>query len=286
MKTSLFISFGLLLLFSCNTNNNINKIIKSDLASENIKGKVYSLKEFSYKAVEIYGSVTKGSRIRRNTLENDFYNIYDRYGRKIEEGKYDNYSDGGLLYKIIYTYDNKEILIEGNYFNTNDIFLRKETYLYDKFGSMIEKISTNFDGSFGGKSTFKYDAFGNKNEEIIYSSPNQSSKITYQYDSIRNKIEENHYNITGVLHASIKYKYDKQRLMIEEENENKLYNTTTTYKYDINGNKIEENSEGSFLGEKLIFKYDYDKYHNWTRQVVFKENKPIYIIEREILYYE
>ena len=77
--------------------------------------------------------------------------------------------------------------------------------------------------------------------------------------------------------------------MIEENNEHfpdsELYSKKTTYQYDINGNKIEENSDG-ILGEKLTFKYDYDRHHNWTKQVVFKDDKPKYIIEREILYYE
>jgi hypothetical protein len=276
----------LLIPIGCNVKNNNKLVIKSDLVLENIQGNVHSLKEFSYKAKENFGSLTKGERVRRNTLEHDFYNIYDRNGRKIEENIYDDYSDGGLIYKLVFSYGKNGNLIEGNYYNTNNEFLRKQTYVYDKFGNMIEKASTNFDGSFGGKSTFKYDDFGNKIEEIIYSTPNQSLKTTCQYDSVRNKTEENYYNIKGVLHASIKYKYDKRRLVIEEDNKNELYSIKTSYKYDINGNKIEENSEGSFLGEKLIFKYDYDRHHNWTRQVVFKENKPIYIVEREILYYE
>lgn len=285
MKSQSFISIGLFLLISCNVNNN-NKIIKSDLVLENIQGKVYSLKEFSYEANENYGTLIRGNRSRRSTLDHDFYKIYDTYGRKIEEGKYDDYSNGGLIYKLIYTYDKKGNLIEGNYFSTNNEFLRKQSYVYDEFDNLVEKVSINFDGSFAEKLTYVYDILGNNIEENIYNQYNQITKMTYKYDSIGNKIEEK--SLFGNGSISVLSKYNERGFLIEDNKEHlpsSNLNSKTTYKYDINGNKIEENSDGSW-GEKLTYKYEYDSHHNWTSQVLFKEGKPLYIIEREILYYE
>lgn len=296
MKKYLFISIGLLLLFGCNVNSsskiiksNTSKIIKSDLVLENIQGKVHSLKEFSYRANESYSALTKGDRVRRYTFENDFYNIYDSDGRKIEEGIFDDYSDGGLLYKIVYTYNNNGILIEGNYYSTNDEFLRKQTYTYDKIGNLIEKTSINFDGSFAEKLTFIYNELGNNIEENIYNNSNQRTKLTYQYDSIGNKIEKKYFNINGGLMSLTKYKYNENGFMVEENKEHfpeiDILSKKITYKYDMHGNKIEENGDGS-LGGKWTFKYEYDRHHNWTKQILFKEEEPRYIIERKILYYK
>jgi hypothetical protein len=288
MKKQLFISLGLLLLFGCQGNIK-SKIIKSYLVLDNIQGKVLSLTEYSYRANESYGNLSKGERARRYTFENDFYKKYDIYGRKIEEGKYDDYSDGGLLYKIVYTYDQNGILTEGNYFSTNDEFLRKQTYSYDKTGNLTEKSSTNFDGSFAEKVTYTYDEFGNNVEENIYNKSNQITKLTYQYDSLNHKIEEKYFNINGSLSVSTKYKYDEKGFMIEENKEHfpeiDILSKKITYKYDLHGNKIEEISDGKF-GGKWTFKYEYDLHHNWTKQIAFEEEKPLYIIERGILYYE
>lgn len=288
MKPQLFISIGLLLLFGCQGNIN-SKIIKSDLVLDNLQGEVFSLTEYSYRANESYGNLLKGERARRYTLENDFYKKYDVNGRKIEEGKYDDYSDGGLLYKIEYTYDKNGILTEGNYFSTNDEFIRKQTYLYDKTGNLTEKSSINFDGSFAGKVTYVYDELGNIIEENIYNKSNQITKMTYQYDSLRHKIEEKYFNINGSLSVLTKYKYDEKGFMIEENKEYfpdiDILSKKITYKYDLHGNIIEENSDGS-LGGKWTFKYEYDRHHNWSKQIAFKEEKPMYIIEREISYFE
>jgi len=47
-----------------------------------------------------------------------------------------------------------------------------------------------------------------------------------------------------------------------------------------NYNDFENNT-----AENRTYKYDYDKTNNWTRQIIFKNGIPLFIIEREIEYY-
>ena len=84
------------------------------------------------------------------------------------------------------------------------------------------------------------------------------------YNNKGNKIELNVYNSDG----SLDYKY--------------------TYKYDDKGNKIEwnvYNSDGS-LNYKETSKYVYDSNNNWIKKFEFQNEIPIYITEREIVYYD
>ena len=53
------------------------------------------------------------------------------------------------------------------------------------------------------------------------------------------------------------------------------------------GNAIEKNcytSDGILLS-KYTYKYEYDNKENWNKQIEFEDDKPKYIIEREIEYY-
>ncbi len=208
---------------------------KTDWEKENLKGKVKSYTNFTYKAVEKFGEIQKGERI--DWSDDNYQIIYDNKGNMIEKNGYN--SNGNLIYKIIYKYDNK--------------------------GNKMEYSTYNSNGNLNNKWTNKYDSKGNKIESSVYNSDgNLGSKYTYKYDSKGNKIEENRYYSDG----SLNYKW--------------------TYKYDNRGNKIEKKwykSDGS-LWWKNTFKYEYDKHGNWIKQIIYKNDKPYQIVEREYEYYE
>ena len=60
------------------------------------------------------------------------------------------------------------------------------------------------------------------------------------------------------------------------------------YKYDGNRNLIErkEYNEDGELKNKSSYKYEFDDKENWIQQIIFKDDKPAFIIEREIKYYD
>ena len=135
---------------------------KNDLTEENLKGKVKSIKETTYKAVDKFGQIKKG-----NVL-NNYFTIYNKKGNTIEGNEY--YSDGSLNYKT--------------------------TYKYDEKGNKIEK---NIDGSvdrLGYKYTYKYDEKGNTIEQNIYyhgSRPAENYSYKYEYDKNNNWTQEIEY---------------------------------------------------------------------------------------------
>jgi hypothetical protein len=238
---------------------------KNSLTKDNIKGRVSTLTESHYSAIERFGETQKGG------LEYKYIYKYDTNGSQIELNGYnsDGSSRGG---KYTSKYDAKGNQIEVNgYSNIPGIIdgrERKTIYKYDTNGNKIEESWYDPDGSLSLITIFKYDSRGNQIEANCYNSDGSLliSRSTYKYDSRGNKIEDNFCFPYPVCDSGDKY----------------------TFKYDSRGNQIEENrynSDGS-LEYKHTFKYDeYDKTGNWVRKIKFRNDKPLVITERKIEYY-
>lgn len=132
---------------------------KNDLTEENLKGKVKSIKENTYEAVEKFGQIEKGDAL----YDDDAFpfTIYNEKGNKIEENHYD--SDGSLDKKYTYKYDKNNNLIEENHYYSDGILYSKNTYKYDENGNKIEENWYNSDGSLYEKHTYKYEYDKNNN---------------------------------------------------------------------------------------------------------------------------
>ena len=107
---------------------------KNDLTEENLKGKVKSIKETTYKAVDKFGQIEKGDVL------NNYFNIYNEKGNKIEENWYN--SDGRLHSKYTYKYDEKGNMIEENWYESDGSLYEKHTYKYeyDKNNNWTQRI--------------------------------------------------------------------------------------------------------------------------------------------------
>lgn len=57
------------------------------------------------------------------------------------------------------------------------------------------------------------------------------------------------------------------------------------YKCELSYNKYNDVIKIEVLGEKYTFKYEYDKNHNWTKRISYKNGEPVYIEERDVEYY-
>ena len=258
MKKVLTIILAMFCLASCEKSTQ-----KNDLTEEKLKGKVKSIREIPYEAVEKFGEVVKGDALG---FGKNLQITFNEKGNKLEENWFN--PDGRLDFKWTYKYDDKGNKIELNSFNHDGSLDSKFTFKYDDKGNQIELNWFNPDGRLDFKWTYKYDDKGNQIEENGFNSDGRLSfKSTYKYDDKGNKIEQNSFNPDGSLGS----KY--------------------TYKYDDKGNKIEENSfnpDGS-LYYKATYKYTYDQQGNWTQQITYKVKngveKPSQIVERTIEYY-
>ena len=259
MKKVLTIVLAMLCLASCEKSTQ-----KNDLAELKLKGKIKSIREIPYEAVEKFGEVVKGDAL--DGFGENLQITFNEKGNKLEENFFN--SDGSLNSKYTYKYDDKGNKIELNSFNSDGRLSSKLTYKYDDKGNIIELNSFNPDGKLDFKLTYKYDDKGNQIESNYFNSDGSlNSKYTYKYDDKGNQIESNYFNSDGMLY----YK--------------------NTYKYDDKGNKIEKNLLNSDinLDDKYTYKYTYDQQGNWIQQIAYEVKngieKPSQIVERTIEYY-
>ena len=194
--------------YSCTRNNKV----KNSLVKFNLKGKVSSVKESEYIAVEKFGEAQKGSLFGKSTYK------YDEKGNEIECNSYD--SDGSLRTKSTYKYDEKGNEIECNSYDSDGSLRTKSTYNYDEKGNMIEDKWNSYDSdSSFTKATYKYDEKGKRIECNSYDSDGSLSlKATFNYDEKGNIIEINAYDSDGSLFSksTYKYKFDKTGNWIEK----------------------------------------------------------------------
>ena len=272
MKTIFFLSVIFFTNWGCVTTN-----IENDLLKRNIKGKVKSITYNTYYAVEKFGEIERGE-----LTPNDIFFKQSLIEKFNLAGNISEVLNSWDVKRKVYTYDNKNQLIEEKYVGRNI------------YGTQIFK--------------FKYDKNGKEIECIQYDISNKVvSKTINIYDEILNKIESNQYDGNGNLMNKIKCKYFEGNLV--EEN---CYNSIgeLSYKdifsYDNNGFKIEEVrydgkmkiiSKSVFQNNLLIsfmfhskgtntFKYKFDSNGNWFEQISFDENnKPMNIDVRKIEYY-
>ena len=171
---------------------------------------------------------------------------------------------------------------EINYFN---YYYKK----YDDKGYIIELNKFWSDGSLKDKTTYEYDNKGNKIVSNMYNANIGHVvvfKSTHEYGDNGNEIKLNRYKEGGGLYKN-SYKYNNKGNIIEDNSfkADGSLSFKIIYKYDDKGNLTEEYPENGNEEEKTTFKYDYDKSNNWIERIEFKNDRPIFILEREIEYY-
>lgn len=281
-------SFTILLCFillSCDSNNH-----KNDICKNNLKGRVRSLRETSYAAIDRFGEISKGAIARRMFFENNYYQLFNHDGFLISEIEYEN--NGDIESRSTFMYDIHDRLIEEVWYNENGNIDMKWLSKFDKSGNIIESIGYDSIGALNSKYIYTYDKNGNKISECNYDSNGDlDSKSYYKYDNEGNELEDIQYDSKGNIDYKINRRFDKRGN--ESERVYKRYFLGDEYfskslkKYDNRDNIIEDTdykSDGS-IEEKLGYVYSYDKKGNWISRVCYIDEKPKFIIEREIEYY-
>lgn len=149
--------WGVITILALNSCSNQTK--KNDWTEDNLKGKVQSYTEFSYKAEERFGNIEKG--IKKREYGYDIQFKYDDKGNKIEKNEYN--SDGSLNNKHVYKYDEKGNNIEINSYSSDGNLQNKWTYKYDEKYNKVEYNIYNSDGRLqvGYNRVYKYDKNAN-----------------------------------------------------------------------------------------------------------------------------
>jgi len=314
LKFAVLISIVILILFGCKSQKNDD----SDAYEMKLKGKVKSIYYSIYEARKSNGLILKGSKC--SDCANDNFLLFNKNGN-IEENI--TYYDNGELSKIIYAYNNKgEIILEVEY-DLDGVLKNKYIYEYDKKGNKTktesysnEKIDyqTIFEYDDNNKLIVSYhydlDKWIGVNLENFL-----DSKTTYKYDINGNLIEQSTYSRSGSLEKRLSKKYDKNIVVVVHTLTigNYLKDIRSDYKYDEFGNEIESityNDDGtekvktvsyydnnnnkikkiyqSYIQDfvdSTFYSYEYDV-NNWIKKITYNSSKePVYIDEREIVYW-
>ncbi len=232
---------------------------KTDWEKYNLKGRVKSFTNFTYKAIEKFGEVQKGERV-----ENYFQNFEQFYNKKGFLQKQNSYYYNSLYEENILVYDKKGTKIETNIYNSIGKLKSKNIYKNDTKGNIIEEDEySDIKGSLKQKNIYKYDKDANLIEHTIYNHKNElETKFILKYNKAL--IEISNYFSDGSLNWKNTYKYDNRENVME----------LNVYKFD-----------GS-LDYKYTYKYKYDKNGNWIKQISYKNDKLYEIVERKYEYYK
>lgn len=138
MKKIILATLSVLCLVSCNQLEKKTEK-KNDLTEENLKGKVKSIKETPYDAIEKFGQLEKGD-VSYSVFFPSSFTIYNEKGNKIEVNGYN--PDGSLYSKTTYKYDEKGNTIEQNiyYHGSRPAENYSYKYEYDKNNNWTQEI--------------------------------------------------------------------------------------------------------------------------------------------------
>jgi hypothetical protein len=222
----------------------------------NLKGKVKSIKESSFKVREISTGFIKDS------LEYYYLNEFNTFGNKTVDTKYN--SSGKAEKNYTYKIDNENRRIEQDQYNADGKLSRIITYKYDTKGNIAEDNSVDAAGK-------------------------PEKKMTYVYDDKGNVIEDNSYNAEGKLLKKFVYKLDENgnRTQTQKYNADGTPDKKIICSYDTQNNIISESffkADGSASG-KNTYTYKYDAQNNWIQKTTLIDGKTISILEREIVYF-
>lgn len=254
------ITFIILVLFSFNSFS--QKATLNNWTKGTFNGKVKSITNYDYEAINRFGIIEKGSKM-------DPYCEKWKYNEKgyiVEVMTY--YTDS--IYKRCYKYNDKDKVIEINEYNSDGSLSTKEIIKYNDKGDMIADNTYNSDGSLKFKN-FKREEDNGVIIEFYYSWNVLS--YTYKYDAMGNIIEENRFNYEGISTSKSTYKYDTKGNKIEGIYYlwGKLYSKSTC-KFDANGYKI-ENTYYSYNNFKPGINSQVTKYKNNVKGNVIEEFK-------------
>ena len=260
-------------------------VSKSDLRNENLNGKISSIAEYSYQAINNLGKFEKGQRLREHDFEYDKITSYNEQGYKISEKRYN--SDGVLKEEYHYTYNDDGLLQNVINISSDGQKTGTDIYIYQDKVLMEKQMISEIFPSLNRTIKYKYDSNGRIIEEFGGFVPYISQK---KYDDKGNIVELKSYRKDMVLLWEHHYKYNNKGILIEERAASigdDYIEMVYKYEYDnrLNITKKQIFNINADLEKSLQFSYQYDKHGNWIGKTLIIDGEPKFIIERQISYF-
>jgi len=247
LSTIIFLFLGSI-FFNCSSSDYDN-----DWKRDNLKGKVRSVKELEYEAIEKFGEIEKGSF---NSASETFYN---KLGCEIE-WKYFT-SENELSYKIINKYIDNQRILESNWFRGDGSLMEREVYHYDEEGLLIGKEYYDSDGALDYKYTIEIEYWSNgKKRKESWLGSNQAFIKVLQFDENENEVENLWFDSQVLQKERNQYTYDDNNHLIIHEKYNSDDLLTEKFIFVVNdaGDVLEEDrfKSGVFVIEKEVYEFN------------------------------
>lgn len=259
---------------------------KTDWEKEGLKGKVKSYRILWYHAVMVSGNVAKAD----NMPYYESYLLFNEKGNETESGDMNREEHTGSKVVNMYNslgYCTKSIATE---YGAKDTLMQTTVNTYNGNGTKTQSDIFPPAGKAPLKVVYKYDKDGNMlNGRYIVKNDTLPAQHTFAYDNRGNVVEEDWYNQMENLQTQTMNMYDAKgnKTSTTEQWFNDTAHKKAICQYDEHGNVIqgdEYNAEGTIIA-KGTFKIEYDKVGNRTRQVEYKNGKPVSIVEYKMVYY-
>lgn len=277
---------ALLLLGAVSCGNKVT----TDLEDENLHGKVKSVTERQYMAVQQFGEVVKGDPYRPEEGAWDVKKTYNEKGYMIEYlqlsiGDNDTVSVTSRVFDSIVP-SRKLLEITDN---EKGEIIRYEVTKYNKDGKPDTIATTDAFGTLQQMVLITYERGGQK-EIKTYCSNN--GNVKYKQISILDgeyPISVENYNGDGQL---IGCRRDLWKKGLRDStaffDEHGRILSRIGFDYDKYGNIVNQHGvdENGDAIKVETYEYEYDQQNNWTRCVYRVEGKPYFVIERTIEYYQ
>lgn len=235
---------------------------------EKVHGKVKEIKITNYMAKEENGRFVKGNEFTAEDRKN-FNNMEPTF---VEQ-----YSPLGVILKSVSYDQNGKVTTYWSAESTANKIDKLTYYAADT-------VSTY------GKAIYNENFL----EEVKYFSPKNDTlymSVKYEYDQDGNRTKLQVYNYKGEPGSCWTYKYNEKGQVVQCIQSDKA--GKPTFQSDItrgdNGDRLTTDIETFGANPRKIkyaFESEYDKMGNWVKALMYVDNKPQIIRERQIQYYE
>jgi hypothetical protein len=278
-----------LLLLSLLVAYETNAFAQSGFEFPVLSGKVKTCTEINFKALEKHDSVIAGSHKKESRAYHNYKIYYDSAGRVTRRDELDIFGDK-IFRKHLYSYDENDYLVKKSIVAGWGSSIKEVRYYYqlDDKGRPIRIKTASSDSPDTVTTIYVYEGNHKVSELSQYEGAKES--LPYRdFDSSGNVIKQWTYTPGGKLEGSYEMKYDSIGNLIEQkvfDAHGKNY-VTYSWRY-LSGHdpeRYEIHQPGSNNFESWSYKYEYDSHHNWIRCVEYRNGKPVFVKEREIIYF-
>lgn len=255
------------------------------------KGRVKSCNEQCYKAKVQNGTIEKSLHTHNRVNKSGFEWHYDSTEKKTEQIVYANNGET-VKRRIHYTYDGYNNLAEVRVLSKLGVLIKSTRYLntFDSTGLLLGCYVSYSDRSQSAAFSYSYSSSGMCYEYFLPAKGFPAKQLaSREFDSARNVTKYWSYTQNGNLTGYAILTYDSLRNKILEELYDKHGFNYLNYAWKFDGGHDPVRHEickpNSTSCESWTYKYEYDKHGNWIKRTDYRNGKPVYIKERQFIYF-